>query len=114
MRWTSIVGAALLAAAGGLGAWGAAAGGAQSDPNVTVSVTYPPERQMFKDGEGAGLARANCQICHSSDYVYTQPPLTKAQWAAEVTKMKRVYGANIQDGDVDAIAAYLVTQNGRE
>jgi|SRR5579872_3305783 len=81
---------------------------------VAVSVTYPPERQLFKDGPNADLVRSRCQVCHSSDYVYTQPPLTKSQWVAEVKKMQGVYGAtSIVDGDVEPIVDYLMTQNGK-
>ncbi|TAM59125.1 cytochrome c [bacterium] len=117
MRNRSLPGAAasaLIAIAALLGfASDSAAGAAPPNPDVTVSVTLPPERQLFKDGPGAGLARANCQTCHSSDYIYTQPPLSKAQWLAEVTKMKNIYGAPLEESQLEPIAAYLVTQNGK-
>ncbi|TAM76477.1 cytochrome c [bacterium] len=80
----------------------------------TVSVTMPPERQLFKDAPGADLARGKCQTCHSSDYIFTQPPMTKAQWLAEASKMKNVYGAPLEESQLEPIAAYLVTQNGKE
>ncbi|TAM91589.1 cytochrome c [bacterium] len=118
MRNTSILGAAACAAIAAAALAGsavrAAAVAAPPNPNVTVSVTLPAERQLFKDGAGADLARAKCQICHSSDYVFTQPPMTRAQWLAEVTKMKNVYGAPLEESQLEPIAAYLVTQNGKE
>ncbi|HVA38614.1 MAG TPA: cytochrome c [Candidatus Dormibacteraeota bacterium] len=118
MRSISILGLAACVAVLAAGLFTSAARGAadaaQPNPNVTVSIQYPPEPQLFKDGPGADLARANCQICHSSSYVYTQPHLTKEQWAAEVTKMKSVYGAPVPDNDIEPIAAYLFEQNGKK
>lgn len=118
MRDSSILGAAACAAIAAVALFSpvtrSAAVAAPPNPDATVSVTLPADRQLFKDGAGADLARAKCQICHSSDYVFTQPPLTKAQWLAEVTKMKSVYGAPLEESQLEPIAAYLVTQNGKE
>ena len=99
--------AACVAAAASIGFSGAA--------TVTkpVSVKLPPSNAVFKDGPNVGLARGNCLTCHSSDYVYTQPPLSQRQWTAEVNKMIHVYGAPVAASDVDAIVTYLMSQNGR-
>jgi hypothetical protein len=54
---------------------------------------------------GAG----NCTACHSADYIKTQPrgeKFKKDFWAAEVTKMIKVYGAPIDDADVGKIVDY--------
>jgi hypothetical protein len=79
----------------------------------TVSIKPTAVFVPFKPGPGIEAANANCQTCHSAAYIYTQPPLTRAQWAAEVTKMKNAYGAPIADGDVNTIVDYLVSQNGK-
>jgi mono/diheme cytochrome c family protein len=79
----------------------------------TVTITLPADNVQFKPGPGADLATANCDTCHSAAYVYTQPPLNRAQWTAEVTKMKKAYGAPIDDGNITPIVDYLLTQNGR-
>lgn len=79
----------------------------------TVSINMPLDTVQFKPGTGAALATANCATCHSAAYIYTQPPLNRAQWTAEVIKMKKLYGAPINDSDVDALVSYLLTQNGR-
>ncbi len=79
----------------------------------TVSVKWPADTVAFKPGPGADVTNANCSTCHSASYVYTQPPLTKVQWTAEVKKMKAVYGAPIADDDAAAIVDYLVAQNGK-
>ena len=57
---------------------------------------------------GYAAAQANCQTCHSVDYIATQPPgRGKAFWDAEVTKMIKAYHAPIEEADGRAIAAYL-------
>jgi sulfite dehydrogenase (cytochrome) subunit B len=79
----------------------------------TVTITQPNDDVEFKPGPGADLATANCRSCHSAAYVYTQPPLNRKQWTAEVVKMQKAFGAPIADSDVSAIVDYLLTQNGR-
>jgi mono/diheme cytochrome c family protein len=79
-----------------------------------VSISLPPDTIAFKPGPGADLAKTNCTTCHSAAYVYTQPRLTRAQWTAEVNKMKAAYGAPIAPESVAAIVDYLMTQNGKE
>ena len=62
---------------------------------------------------GYHLAQQQCGICHSADYVSQQPPaMTQAQWTAEVTKMKKAYGAPLPDDDIPVIAAYLASAYG--
>ena len=80
----------------------------------TVSIQLPAETAELKPGPGLDVARANCMICHSVDYIYMQPPLTREQWQGEVMKMKKVMGAPIADGDVDTIVQYLMSQNGKK
>jgi hypothetical protein len=41
------------------------------------------------------------------DYVITQPPLTRAQWTANVEKMKARFGAPLSTNEVPALVAYL-------
>jgi cytochrome c5 len=83
-------------------------------PKGTASISLPGDIGMaFKPGPGAAAAQANCLSCHSSAYVATQPVLTKAQWGAEVAKMKGAYGAPIPDDQVPAIVDYLTTQYGK-
>ena len=57
----------------------------------------------------AGYQSANswCVMCHSLDYVNTQPPMSAAFWSAEVTKMVKVYGAPIPEDQVKLISEYL-------
>ena len=50
----------------------------------------------------------HCQLCHSSDYMATQPPLTRAQWTSIVEKMRGKFGAVIPTNQVPVLADTLV------
>jgi hypothetical protein len=76
------------------------------------SITLPTEKVQLGPGPNLDVARRDCSTCHSAEYVYMQPPLTAAQWHAEVVKMKKAYGAPIDEKDFDALVTYLVSQNG--
>lgn len=102
----------LLAALGASAAVAVAAG--PPPPKGTVSIALPGDAGFaFKPGPGAESAQRYCLTCHSSAYVSTQPVLTKAQWTAEVTKMRAVYGAQIPDDQVAPIADYLAATYGK-
>jgi mono/diheme cytochrome c family protein len=82
-----------------------------------VAYTPPAETARFAPGPGVEVAQANCMICHSVDYVITQPrtfPDPKAFWSGEVAKMKKVYGAPFRDADAQAIVDYLAAAYGRD
>jgi hypothetical protein len=78
-----------------------------------ISVDLPPGDRMFADGPGADAINNNCLACHSVGMVLNQPALPKAQWQAEVDKMRAAYKAPIDAKDVDAILEYLVNIKGR-
>src|SRR3954470_18726842 len=72
----------------------------------------PAETEKFKPARGAELAVANCLLCHSADYVATQPRLTAAAWKSIVDKMRARYGAPIATNKVDETVSYLTTNYG--
>ena len=75
-----------------------------------IGYKLPEETAAFKPGDGLDVVKSNCAACHSADYVKTQPrgeKFRKDFWAAEVTKMIKVYGAPIEDKDVGKIVDYL-------
>lgn len=76
-----------------------------------VSITLPQETADFRAGNGEEIARNYCLICHSADYVTTQPPLTTKQWGEIVSKMQKVYGCPLPDSEVTHLVNYLVAQN---
>ena len=77
-----------------------------------ISYTLPDETAAFKPGPNLEVVQNNCTACHSADYISTQPrgpKFKKDFWQTEVTKMIKVYGAPIDDGDVGKIVEYLAT-----
>jgi hypothetical protein len=94
-----------------------AAGGAtsaQPPAPSRVSITLPGDLGFaFKPGPGSAEAQARCLTCHSSAYVSTQQGLDRAHWVAEVTKMRKVYGAPMTDADAATIVDYLTVTYGK-
>jgi hypothetical protein len=74
----------------------------------------PPETTKLESAPGMQLVTAQCLICHSADYISTQPRLNRATWTATVLKMRDKYGAPIQTNLVDAVADYLTKAYGSE
>lgn len=79
-----------------------------------ATFTLPRETATLKPGPGAELVTAQCLLCHSADYISTQPRLSRAQWQTGVTKMQQKYGAPIQTNSVEQIVDYLVKNYGRD
>jgi hypothetical protein len=64
----------------------------------------------LKPGPGNDSTTAFCSACHTSDYIIMNSPfLTPEAWKAEVTKMRSVFGASIDDEAAAEITAYLAT-----
>lgn len=75
-----------------------------------ISYKLPDETAALKPGPNLEAVQNNCTACHSADYIKTQPQGPKFKkdfWQAEVTKMIKVYGAQIDDADVGKIVDYL-------
>jgi len=88
-----------------------------ADHSAAKEITLPPETAALKTSTEPGypLAVGYCAMCHSVDYIRTQPPLmTRTTWKAEVTKMRKVFGAPIPDDTADSIIDYLVRTYGAE
>jgi len=84
------------------------AGGATPALAAPLSYELPDETAGFRPGPGVETAQNNCAVCHSADYIATQPPqMGPAFWDAEVQKMIKVYGAPIDAADAKTIAEYL-------
>jgi hypothetical protein len=75
-----------------------------------VTIELPTETATLKPAKGAELAQANCLICHSSEYIATQPPMPRKFWEANVKKMIEKYGAPTPPEVTAALVDYL-TQN---
>lgn len=75
-------------------------------------ITLPAETGTLKPGPGVELAQANCLMCHSVEYISTQPPMTRTFWEASVKKMREKYGAPAPDDAVQKLVDYLTTAYG--
>lgn len=87
----------------------AAASGAQQ---ISIKLPLDNPASQVKEGSGADAVRRNCTICHSTDYIVTQPHLDATHWQSEVQKMINVYGARINESDAKVIADYLAKNYG--
>ncbi|HVY69585.1 MAG TPA: cytochrome c, partial [Verrucomicrobiae bacterium] len=79
-----------------------------------LKITLPAETAKFKESSGSELATGHCLLCHSADYISTQPRLPRATWRAIVVKMREKYGAPIAETQIDPIANYLARNYGKD
>ena len=81
-----------------------------------VPYTPPPETAKLAPGPNLEIAQSHCGLCHSVDYITTQPrnfANPRAVWTAEVAKMRKAYGAQMTDEDASKIVDYLVATYGK-
>lgn len=81
-----------------------------------LKIDLPKESApSYRPGPNLQLVNARCLVCHSSDYAAMQPPnLPRKTWEAEVTKMKKTYGAPIPDEEIGTLADYFAKTYGAE
>jgi hypothetical protein len=79
-----------------------------------VTITLPPETDTYKSAAGVELMKQNCLMCHSVEYVATQPRMPRKFWEATVKKMKDKYGAPVPDAQVSALVDYLSANYGEK
>jgi mono/diheme cytochrome c family protein len=77
-----------------------------------LTIALPAETATLRPGKGLELAQANCMICHSVDYIQTQPPMPRKFWEAEVKKMREKYGAPTPEETVPTLVEYLAATYG--
>ena len=77
----------------------------------SVSVDFPDPGRLFPGGDKANAINNNCLACHSAGMVLTQPRLSRAEWEAEVNKMRNIYKAPVDASDVPTIIDYLADLN---
>lgn len=78
------------------------------------TIQLPTETSTLKPGKGVEVATADCTMCHSVDYIIGQPTMPRAFWEAEVTKMKKTYGAPFPDASIPELVDYLATAYGKK
>ena len=85
-----------------------------ANPGAAREWKLPSERVSLKPGSGQAVVTGQCAVCHSLDYLTTQPPLTRTAWQTSVDKMRTRYGAPITTNLAPAVVGYLVQNYGRE
>lgn len=78
----------------------------------SVDITLPDSDRDLPPGPGLTAVQGNCISCHSPGMILAQPALPKAAWEAEVTKMRNVYKAPVNEKDVPDIVSYLTAVKG--
>lgn len=89
---------------------------AKPDPAQTRGsvrfIELPEVEPDLPPGAARDAVLVNCVACHSTRYITIQPPLTRETWVAEVTKMRKTFGAPVPEEQVNAIVDYLVAVRG--
>jgi len=78
-----------------------------SDGATYAVDAYPVYQPMLAQGEGRELVESYCNTCHSTRYIYMQPPLPPETWEAEVNKMIKTFGMTNPEGVAPQIIKYL-------
>ena len=79
---------------------------------VTALIALPAAADekpvQLKMAPGLDKLEANCQACHSLDYIPMNSPFPNAAlWDAEIGKMIKAFGAPIDEADAKTIGDYL-------
>ena len=74
-------------------------------------ITFPSDPITFQPAPGSQIATTYCLICHSAEYMYMQPPHSRAAWEEIVHKMKHAFGCPVPEPDIPNLLTYLVSQN---
>lgn len=85
---------------------------AQVVDGVRSVPAYPVIWPEMPAGPNKDVYLSNCVACHSQYYVLMQPPFSRKVWMTEVEKMKKTYGAAIDDKVMPQIVDYLVSVRG--
>ena len=84
-------------------------------PGYAVEALFPLSVPLdpitFQQGPGSTLASRYCLICHSAEYIYTQPPHSQERWTEIIQKMKHSFGCPLPEEEVLPLSQYLVNQN---
>lgn len=85
---------------------------AQVKDGVRSVPAYPILWPDMPAGPNKDVYLANCVTCHTQEYVLMQPNFSRKVWTAEVEKMKKSYGAPIDDAKMPQIVEYLLSFRG--
>jgi sulfite dehydrogenase (cytochrome) subunit B len=81
------------------------------------SITLPPDTATLRPSALPGYAKAqtDCVTCHSAEYMLMQPPNAgRPYWDAMTKRMKAVFKAPFDEGDIPEIVDYLSATYGNQ
>ena len=83
-------------------------------PLTVAGPAFAAEQPVaLRPGPGLEVVERSCALCHSLDYIPMNSPfLSAAGWAAEVAKMRGLFGAPLGEADAATIRAYLAAAYG--
>ena len=76
------------------------------------TIDLPKIDHEMPPGAGSQTLATGCIICHSNRYITMQPPLSRTAWTALVDKMRKTFGAPINDQQASDVVNYLVAIRG--
>ncbi len=91
----------------------ALAGQTTASGDTVRSITIPVIKEQLKPGPGMDTTARYCSVCHSLDYITTQPVFSKEKWGEIVNKMVKVFGAPIPTDAAREITGYLGSAYGK-
>jgi hypothetical protein len=81
------------------------------------NITLPPDTATLRPSAlpGYAKAQADCTVCHSAEYMLTQPPNAgRPYWDAMTKRMKAVFKAPFDEADIPQIVDYLSATYGNQ
>ena len=84
-----------------------------STGTTVQSIDLPTVKVDLKPGPGMETTARYCSVCHSLDYITTQPAFSRKKWGEIVTKMVKVFGAPIPRDAQREITDYLGSTYGK-
>lgn len=76
------------------------------------TIDLPRLDPKLPPGPGSQTVATSCIICHSSRYITMQPSLSKTAWTNLVDKMRKTFGAPLNDQQAADAVNYLVSIRG--
>jgi hypothetical protein len=81
--------------------------------NMVHKISLPTVKVDLKPGPGMDKTAGYCNVCHSLDYITSQPAFSQKKWGEIVTKMVKVFGAPVPQDVAQEITAYLGSAYGK-
>ncbi len=91
----------------------ALAGQVAPSNDLVHTIRLPEVKIDLKAGPGREKTAGYCSVCHSLDYITTQPGFAKEKWGEIVAKMVKVFGAPIPQDVAEEISSYLGSAYGK-